>query len=165
MTVPINREPITNFHDLLDFVGYVNDRHALLRQSADHPEEDLYLIHRQRGRRLVHNNQFCVAGNRPNDLDHLAGRHGDLPGYIVVAQRDPVFIKKLLGLPVSGSVVQMTALDKAFLHAKPDIFRRSELLHQIGFLVDHGDPGLQRVCGTFEMNFFAHEANRTFVPL
>jgi hypothetical protein len=72
-------DPVTDLPDLLQPVGDVDDGDALGGEVADHPEEPFDLLVVQHGRRLVHDDQPGVLGQRPGHAHHLLGGRGQLP--------------------------------------------------------------------------------------
>ena len=71
---------VTQFPDLVQLVGNVKDRTALVAQLAQRVEQLLHFLGCQHRCRLVHDQQFRIEQQRPDDLDPLAlphtqGRH------------------------------------------------------------------------------------------
>ena len=73
-----HRGPVGHLEDLLEMVAHVDDRAALVAQPPDdtHQARDLGAV--EGGRRLVHDDDAALGGERPGDLDELLGGHADV---------------------------------------------------------------------------------------
>ena len=76
LAVAHDRHPVGDAEDLVEPVRDVQDRYAVGLEVPDHLEEALDLLLRERGRRLVHDDDLRVYGERLGDLDplHLGDR-------------------------------------------------------------------------------------------
>ena len=69
---------VDDVRQLLQAVRYVDDPVPLRFQLADDAEQIVDLPRRQRGRRLVHDQYFCINRKRFCDLDHLLISYGQI---------------------------------------------------------------------------------------
>ena len=81
-----HRDPVAQHGDaiadelhLFQLVGDVDEADAARLDVADGLEERLGLLAAERGRRLVHDEDFRVLGERNGDLEHLLLRDGEIP--------------------------------------------------------------------------------------
>jgi len=76
MAVAKDRCPVGDARDLIHAVRYVDDRDALGFELAKEREQFLDLAARERGRRLVEDENTDVAGDRLDDFRQLALARG-----------------------------------------------------------------------------------------
>ena len=62
------------------------DRYSLLAQPAHQLEQLSYFMHREGGRRLVHDQNAHIQGYRLRDFDRLLCRQGQSPGWLAARQ-------------------------------------------------------------------------------
>ena len=66
---------ITDFLDLVQFVGYINDADPLIAHGAHDPEKIFHLRRIQHRGRLVHNQQLTGMVDRTGDFHELFFRN------------------------------------------------------------------------------------------
>ena len=67
-----NADSIRNLENLMHTMGYVHDGHPLLAQLLDDTKQALGILFRDRGGRLIHDDDLCICGDSFCDLYDLA---------------------------------------------------------------------------------------------
>ena len=140
MAIAHDRHTVTDAEKLLQFVGNEDHGNLLCRQPADDPIELLDFLVRQRGSRLVHNDDPRLVRNGPGDLYQLhLGNAQALDkrfGGDVDLQRAQQFPGHLHALCIAD---HPQAIGEQMFAAEPDIFGDAHLMHQVDLLMDHRD--------------------------
>ncbi len=133
-------DAVADLADLLQPVGDVDDRDSVRGELADHPEQVVDLLRVQHRRRLVHDDQPRVPGQRPGHADDL------LPG-----GREPAQLAPRRDLRVAEPEQQRprgvlggarpAEAQPGRLVAEHDVLRDRQAGHQVQLLVDGGDAG------------------------
>ncbi len=139
-----NRDSLAECEDLFEPVGDEEHGDAGLVQRGGHLEEAVDLDGRERGRRLVHDDDSGIERQGLGDLDQLL--LGDRE-----AERDPVEVEPdaepledRLGLSMHcGGVDPATGAQR--LAADEDVLDDREVGEERRLLVDDGDPAVARV--------------------
>jgi hypothetical protein len=141
---------VADEEDLLETVADVRDRDAAGLELADDRKQGVDLALRERGGRLVEDQDLGVEGQRLGDLDHLLFGHAELGDLLVEIQ---VALEQLQDLrrarPLGGVVDDLEGAGlPARLMADEHILQNRHLLEQAGLLIHDGDAavvGLVRI--------------------
>lgn len=139
-------DPLADLEDLLQTVGDEEDGGALLAQGADDTEEPGHLAAGEGRRRLVHDQDAGVEGERLGDLDDLLVGDGQAARRAVGVEFDTEPLHQGESRRMGGLVVD-AAEGAARLAAHEDVFGDRKVGEESGLLVDHGDarvPGVGR---------------------
>ena len=135
-----DRDPVADLADLGEPVGDVDDGDPVGGQLAHDPEQVLHLVRVEHRRRLVHDDQPGVAGQRPGHADDLLARGGQ-PAQLA-ARRDlrvPEAAQQRAG-GVLGVAGTGETQPRRFV-AEHDVLRDAQARDQVELLVDRRDPG------------------------
>ena len=131
-------DTIADREDLLELVRNVEDRDALAPQAPDRLEERLGLVERDRGGRLVEEQDARVQRQGAGDFDQLLlcrAEALDTVGRPDV-ETDPLHVRPRLAVdPFPGDPLPRPADDPL----EEDVLARGEGRHQAPFLVDDAD--------------------------
>ncbi len=139
--VPEHRHLVGDLEQLVHLVGDVDDALALGLERPDDLEQMLDLALGQRGSRLVHDENVGIVGDRLGDLDHLAIGDGKVADLRLRIERNVELLEQRLG-PATHLVMLDETEGIQRLAADPDIFGHRHEVHQVEFLMDHGDAVL-----------------------
>ena len=147
--VPQHGDAIGDGEYLVEPVGDVDDRHAVVAQSADDTEQVLHLGVAERGGGLVHDDDAGVEAERLRDLDQLPLAHTE-PGDHAVR----VDVQSELGHELLGSLAHRPPVEHAeavpMLSSQEDVLVHRELGDQVELLVDHRDAAVLGLAGVLE---------------
>ena len=152
-----HRELVGDLEQLVHLVGDVDDALALRFQGADDLEQMRDFALRQRGGRLVHDEDVGIVGDRLGDLDHLPVGDREVAHLDLGVERNIEPIEQFLRL-APHLVVAHEAERVERLAPDPDVLGDRHEAHQVEFLMDHGDAVLQRVERRLQADFLALEA-------
>ncbi|CAH0273879.1 hypothetical protein SRABI106_03116 [Rahnella aquatilis] len=76
----------------------IHNAAATIFQLTDDGEQMVHFLFRQRGRRFVHNDDFCIVGKRLSDFDHLHLRNGQLTDLVARVDINIQFVENRLGV-------------------------------------------------------------------
>src|SRR6266581_2849908 len=144
-SLPHHRDDVRHPADLAKLVRDEQDSFALAAQRPENPEEVVGLGGRQDGGRLVEDQDAGAPVQRLEDLDALALTHREIGHAGVGVDLQVVFAAQTLELGARPRQGRLEA--KAALRAEDDVFEGGERLHEHEVLVDHADPGGERVLG------------------
>ena len=146
-----HRNPIPYLLDLLQPVRDVDNSDPGLLQIRNRPEQCLRFAAAQRGRRLVHDEDFRIFRKSQGDFQHLLLRH-----------RKVADLGLKIDIKVDSSERLLCACKRVFPPDQPafpdeprerQVFRDAEVRKQVKILVDTDDPGVlggpRRGCGQF----------------
>jgi len=91
--------PVGQGEDLVQAMAHEQDRNAPLAQPADDREQAIDLVGRQRGRRLVEDQQAGLDRQRLGDLDQLLVGHRQAPHRCADIEPDVELLEQSLGRP------------------------------------------------------------------
>ncbi len=137
LPVAHHRHPVRDDLELLEAMRDVDDPVAALAQDPGDPEQLVDLRLGERRRRLVHDQDIRVEGERLRDLHHLLlgdGQTGDAGPRV---EADVELFEQLRGLAVELLLVQPEAT--ARLAPDEDVLGHREVAHQVELLVDDRD--------------------------
>ena len=140
-------------HDLAQLVRDQDHRAALCLQVAQDPEEMVGLLGREHARGLVQDQDVGAAEEGLQDLDPLLHAHRKVGDTGVERHFQPVLALDLLDL--APGTLDAGAQGKAALGAEEQVLQDGERLHQHEMLVDHADPGPDRVLRTADRPLLA----------
>lgn len=147
-----SRRVVTRRRDLEDLLQAVRDEQdggALFAQGAHDAEEASHLAAGEGGRRLVHDEDAGVEGERLGDLHDLLIGDGQSARRAVGVELDAEPLHQFGGRRVRGLVVD-TAESAAGLAAHEDVLGDRQVGEEGRFLVDHGDTRVAGVTGAVE---------------
>src|SRR5512145_2593751 len=157
------RDGIGDIENLPEFVGDENDRLALGAERAKDAEEMIGLLRREHASRLVQDQRFGAAVKRLEDFDTLlqADRKiGDdrvwIDFELIVALEST---ERLAHFPAAG------AQGRPALDAEHDVLENAKRIDQHEMLVNHADPGGDRVMWPANVDCAAGNADFTGVGL
>ena len=151
-----HRHPVADPADLVEAVRDVDDAHAVRRQPADDFEEGLDLALVQDGRRLVHDQQPHVDGQRPRDRDDLLGGRPKRPHLRASRDRRVAEAREQrVRLPVH--LVEVEKGPAPRLVRQEDALRDRQVIDQVQLLVDRGHSPLERLRRVTDRKRLAHE--------
>ena len=133
-----HRHLVGDLEQLVHLVGDVDDALALGLQRPDDPEQMLDLALGQRRGRLIHDENVGIVGDRFGDLDHLPAGDRKVAHLRLRIERDVEALEQRLG-PPAHLVVAHEAERVQRLAADPDVLGDRHEVHQVEFLMDHGD--------------------------
>ena len=143
--LPHHRHPVGDRHDFTQLVGDKDDRFPLGAQPAEHPEKLVRLLRRQHRRRLVQNQDICLAIERLEDLHPLLQTDGQVFHRYIQGRLEAVIPAQ--PFQFRPSPVQAAGQPRPALDSENDVFQHGEILHQHEMLVDHADAGGDRLVG------------------
>ena len=161
--VPHDRHAVGDPLELLQAVRDVHDAVAALAQVAGDAEELVDLGLGERRRRLVHDQDVRVVGQRLGDLHHLLLGDGE-PGHArrrVELQVE--LLEQLGGLAVERPVVQQDAA--ARLPPDEDVLGHGQVAHEVQLLVDDADAEVLGGARRGDLHLAALDPDRAGVPL
>ncbi len=123
----------------LERVADEDDADALFHQPPHQAEEVVLLLRRQRGGRLIENDDARLVMDGAGDLDHLLVRRAER-GH----QRGRIDLKVHAGEELLGLIVQAAQPVEELFVAQIDVLRHRHRRHQHGLLKHHGDAERQR---------------------
>ncbi len=144
LAVAEHRHLVGDLEQLVHLVGDVDDALALGLQCPDDPEQMLDLALRDRRGRLVHDEDVGIVGDGLGDFDHLAIGDGKVADLRLGIERNVEPLEQRLR-PSTHLVMPDEAECIQRLAADPDVFGDRHEVHQVEFLMDHGDAVLERV--------------------
>ncbi|MNV49531.1 hypothetical protein D3C71_1414890 [compost metagenome] len=134
---------IGNGENLVHLVADINNAFALVTQFANDGEQMHHLAFGQRRGGFVHDQHVRVVGNRLGDLHHLLISDAQFTDQRLRLELDVQPRQQL-----AGFLVQLIMIHKAQLcrlTPQPNVFRHRHIRHQVEFLVNHGNPRMQRL--------------------
>ena len=141
-----DRDAVGDPLDLVHAVRDVDHPGVGLHEAADQAVQDLDLGVVERRRRLVHDQQLGVVGQRLADLDHLLLGDREAADELLGPQRQMEALDQLARLRVEPALVEEEPR-AARLAPDEEVLRDREVGHQVELLVDDADAELLRVLG------------------
>ena len=143
--------------DLLELVGDDDDALAVLDEVVHDVDELDDLLRRERGGRLVEDQDVGAAVERLEDLDALLHADGDVLDLRVRVDGQAVALGDLHDVFARRGHVELHALGR--LGAEDDVFRDREGLNEHEVLVHHADAGRDRVARVVHFDLLAVDQN------
>ncbi len=140
LAVAHHGDGVAELGDLVEAVRDEDDGVARVAQATRDREEPAHLDGAERRRRLVHDEQPGVQGDRLGDLDDLLVRDGQPLGRTVRVEVDAEVAEELPGPGPHGAAVD-AAEPAERLPAQVDVLGDRQVGKARGLLVDDGDPG------------------------
>ena len=137
--------------DFVQAVRRVDDRNARLRELPHDLEQGLAFRGRERGRRLVHDQNPRVQRQRLGDFDQLLFADPELGDATLRVNLDAEPLQERARGLDDAPVVDEGAEDQR-LAAKEDVLGRGQFGNQVQFLVDDRDAGALGVLNAREAN-------------
>ncbi len=150
--------------DLIKMMRNKKQRSPSISESTKLIEESGYLLRRQDRRRLIEDQNLCVATEQLEDFDLLAGGHRKITQSHLGTQRKPKFVDSLL-YPQSRFTRLETAKRTHWLDPQHHVFPDREFGDLDQFLMDHADPGSQGILRIADRQAMAVEGNDTGVGM
>ena len=138
LTVAQHSDAIGERDDFVQAVRRVDDRNARLRELSHDLEQGLAFGARERGRRLVHDQNPRVQRQRLGDFDQLLFADPELGDATLRVNLDAKTLQERARRLDDAPVVDECAEDQR-LPAKEDVLRRSQFGNQVQFLVNDRD--------------------------
>ena len=158
-----DRDAVAEAEHVGQLVRDVDDGGAAVAQLAHHPEEVLVRFRRQRGGRLVHDDQPRAVVQRAGDLGQLLVGDRQLAGDPARVEARADDLEQLGRAPAHAALVEHPGA--AQLVAEEDVGRHAQLRDQAELLVDDDDVGAERVAGVAEVDDLAVEVDLALVGL
>ena len=136
----------------------VDDGHAVALQIFHDAEQCLHLVLRQRGGRLVKNQDLAVCGNGLCDLHRLHLRHAQLAQLLSWVEVHAYLFQQKARVLIHFFVIDhrdeaQQLFDR--VAAKKDILSDGARGNGLKLLMHHGDAHLQRLHGVVDLHLFA----------
>ena len=145
-----DRDPIGDLQDLAQLVGDEDDRRSNLGQATNDPEQLPGLGGREDGGWLIEHQDIALAIERLEDLDPLADADRKILDGRIGIHVESVHRGQLHD-PLAGHLaVEGTEWSGHALRAERHRFDDIEDRHELEVLVDHADPGADRLAGITE---------------
>ncbi len=158
-----DRDVVGRGHDFPQFVGDQDDRPALVPETAQDPEQVVRLLRRQHAGRLVEDQDAGAAEQRLQDLDPLLDADRQLADRGVEIDVEAVFALERRDL---GPGARRTGgKGRAALGAEQQVLQHRERLDQHEMLMDHADPGRDRVLGALDLTIPALDPDDPLIGL
>ena len=151
LAVAQHRHAIGERDDFIQAVRRVDDRNARLRQLPHDLEQGLAFGARERGRRLVHDQDPRVQRQRLGDFDQLLLADPELGDATLRVDLDAKPLQERARGLDDAPVVDEGAEDQR-LAAKEDVLGRGQFGNQVEFLVDDRDASALGVLNAREAN-------------
>ena len=158
-----HRDVVGHRHDLAQLVRDQHDRAALIAQIAQDPEQMLGFLRGERPGRLIQDQNARAAEQRLQDLDPLLYPDRQLGDAGVEIDLEAVFPLQLRDL-VAGAGGALGQREAA-LGAEQQVLEHRERLDQHEMLVDHADPGPDRVLRAVDLALLALDLDRAPIGL
>ena len=161
LAVAQDRHGVGELEHLAEEMRDEDDRPAAGRQAPDDLVEALDLRRRQRGGRLVEDDQLGVAGQRPQDLDLLLDGERQRPD-----RRVRRHLEAGAGDDAPVAIEQLPPPDEAepsWLGAEEHVLRDRPLRDHGDLLGDHRDPALERLARRAEAHRLAAQVQLALV--
>ena len=139
-----DRDLVGDLEELAHLVGDVDDAFAFRLERADDLEEVADLALGQGRGRLVHDEDVGIVGDRLGDLDHLAGGDAEPADLGVGIDFDVEALEEVDRLAAHDAMIDQAEAAHR-LAPDPDVLGDRHVVHQVQFLMDHGDAVLERV--------------------
>ncbi|MNH08946.1 hypothetical protein D3C79_683860 [compost metagenome] len=117
----------------------------------------IHLLLGQRRGWLIHNHNFSIVGERLGNFDHLHLGYRQRADFGAGIDIDIQFVENFLGV-----FVHLVLIDKqpfGRVAPQPHVVHHGTLQHQVQFLVHHRNTLLQRLFGTFKIDFLPLKQN------
>ena len=148
---------VADFHDLAKLMGDEDNSDALLLQRAHHSEDPLNFRLRQRGGRLVHNDNGGILHQSPGNLHDLLVAGIQIPNHGIGIQLQIHALEQLLRLFPHQGLVQQTSFVGQM--GQEHILVDRQIVDEIQLLVDESHAGVQRFQRRCKMYFLPVQAN------
>ena len=159
-----DRDAVADLKQLAQTVGNEDDRHALIAQIPDDVHEDLGLAVRQRGGRLVHDDQLRVGGQGLRHLHHLPLRDGQILDQRIDIGRQADHIG--IGLRQLRRLLEVDEeAGLAVFPAQEDVLPDAHVGHEVQLLIDDADAHGRRFRGRVDLDGFAFPEDLAAVRL
>ena len=159
-----DRDAVTDLKQLAQTVGNEDDRHALIAQIPDDVHEDLGLAVRQRGGRLVHDDQLRVGGQGLRHLHHLPLRDGQILDQRIDIGRQADHIG--IGLRQLRRLLEVDEeAGLAVFPAQEDVLTDAHVGHEVQLLIDDADAHGRCFRGRVDLDGFAFPEDLAAVRL
>ena len=129
-----HRDAVGVAQRLLQRMRDEDHRHAVAAQGPHQVEQMVGLLRRERGGRLIEDDDARLVEHGARDLHHLPLRRRQRAGKLRGIDLE---VQPLQHLP--GGVANLAHRVEGALPAEHDVLRHGELRHQAGLLVDHRD--------------------------
>jgi len=126
-------------------------------------EQEVRLLRRQHGGRLVENENPRLAIERLQDLDALLLAERELPDPSARLDGEPVALRQLGNAAFDCTLAQTERAPLPAMIAENDVLGHGERLHEPEVLVDHANPRVERVARRVEMHLTAVEEDLAVV--
>ena len=154
-------DPVRDDFDLIHPVGNVYDAQLLRPQIPDDLEQLVDLRLRQRGGRLVKDDDLRFMADGLGDLTHLLFADGEVAHLLGRVDVDAQLVEKFLRFFVHAGVVNQEALFE--LPADKDVLGNGQMVHHVQFLVNDDDTGFLRLPGVMEFDFLSFIGDGPFI--
>ena len=163
LAAPDDHAAVGDLLDLLELVGNEDDGLAPCDKRTHDRDQIFDLLRHQNGRRLIKNENICVAVEHFQDLCALLHADGDLVSAGVRINGQTVALTELLHTADGLLHVELQAV--ARLGAEHDVFRNREVVDQLEMLVHHADAEAIGLAGVADVDRLAVDEDLTGVRL
>ena len=160
---PQNGDAIRDRLHLVQLVRDEDDRPPFGGDLAQRDEERVGLVRREHRGRLVEDEDARLLVERLQDLDPLLLADRELPDAGVRVDADAVALAELAHLGLDGARVDPEVAAHAATVAEHQVLGHGEARDEPELLVDHPDPGVDRVARRREVDLLAVERDRALV--
>ena len=115
----------------------------LRAQVADDGEKQVLLLLRERGGRLVHDDDARAGAERAGDFDELLLGHGERADLGVGSNLRADAVQELERAARAAPPSARAAKAEVFFRRRRDVFRDGEIGEERGLLIDAGDAELR----------------------
>ena len=164
LAAPEDGDPVRDLQHLVQLVADEDDRDALALQVAEDLEEVRRLLRRQDRGRLVEDEDLRVAVERLHDLDPLLLPDGDAVDRGARVDGELEGLRQVANAPLGSGLVEEDAFAPR-LDAEHDVLGHGHDRNEHEVLMDHADPGFDRVLGGRELGALALEQDLARVGL
>jgi len=159
-TVAHNGNPIANFEYFVHAVGDVHKSYALVFQYADNRKKFFDFSFRQRCRRFVEDDDFCISQQSLRNFDDLSLTYGKQSERRKRIKLDSQSVQNALRLPSHRFFVKHAEFSEYFTPQKY-IFFDVHIGKSIELLIDKAYSRFFRLFGIRKRNFFAVDIQYT----
>ena len=134
-----HRDAVADQRKLIHAVGDEDHRRTARLKLADHAKQLLDLFGRERGGRLIHDDEARGANHGARDLDQLLLRRAQTADRRVRVEVEFQPLERAPGLPHLTATVNRPGRAAGRFVAQEDVFGHGQLRRQVQLLMDHRD--------------------------